>query len=280
MKRYGVFFLGATEEANQQAVAKLRSRFPDLNVSYYSPPFRPLQELDHDEIIRRIRLAKPDLLFVAFGCPKAEKWIAMHYRELGVPVAIGVGATIDFLAGRVKRAPLWMQRGGLEWIYRLIQEPRRLFRRYATDLAFFGGAVFRQWWTLDALGRARRTGTRTVIVQVEPGWQRVAAATTLNKDSVQADAARWKQIACADRHCLLELDATQSIDSTGVAVLVHLHKQLRSAGNHLVLLAPSRAVKRALAAMRLDKILEVAADALEARDVIAACSGQLMEPVA
>jgi anti-anti-sigma factor len=78
----------------------------------------------------------------------------------------------------------------------------------------------------------------------------------------------------------LELDATQSIDSTGVAVLVHLHKQLRSAGNHLVLLAPSRSVKRALAAMRLDKILEVAADALEARDVIAACSGQLMEPVA
>lgn len=147
-KKYRLFFLGATEESNTQAIARLRAQFPDLEIGHYSPPFRPLHELDNAEIIRRIRAAKPDLLFVAFGCPKAEKWLATHYAELGVPVAIGVGATIDFLAGRVKRAPLWMQHGGVEWIYRLCQEPRRLFQRYATDLWFFGRAVVRQCWTM------------------------------------------------------------------------------------------------------------------------------------
>ena len=155
-KHYRLFFLGTTEEANTRAVARLRAQFPDLEISHYSPPFRPLLEMDDDEIIRRIREAKPDLLFVAFGCPKAEKWIAMHYPTLGVPVAIGVGGTIDFLAGRLKRAPLWMQRGGVEWIYRLCQEPRRLFKRYASDLWYFGGAMVRQWWTMKLRVGARQ----------------------------------------------------------------------------------------------------------------------------
>src|SRR5579885_2723103 len=93
--------------------------------------------------------AKPDLLFVSFGCPKQEKWIAMHYQSLGVPVAAGVGGTIDFLAGQLKRAPRWMQRTGTEWLFRLGQEPRRLFARYARDLRVFGGAMFAQWWRMQ-----------------------------------------------------------------------------------------------------------------------------------
>lgn len=267
-KGYRLFFLGATEEANTQAIARLRAQFPELHISHYSPPFRPLPEMDDAEIIRRIRASKPDLLFVAFGCPKAEKWLAKHHRELGVPVAIGVGATIDFLAGNVKRAPRWMQRGGVEWIYRLCQEPRRLFKRYATDLLYFGGAMLHQFWTMKLRSSAKRSQTRTSATQSNGRWQRVAAANCLNKDSVERDAARWKEIADADRHCLLELAQTISMDSTGVAVLVHLKKQLRVAGRQLILLSPSSAVRRALRAMRLESFFEVADDALQARALI------------
>ena len=269
-KNFRLFFLGATEEANTQAIARLRARFPNLEISHYSPPFRPLHELNDAEIIRRIRAAKPDLLFVAFGCPKAEKWIATHYPELGVPVAIGVGATIDFLAGRVKRAPLWMQHGGVEWIYRLCQEPRRLFKRYATDLGFFGRAMVRQFWTMKFQFGGRQTRTRTAVLQSNGTWQRVAAANCLNKNSIERDTAQWGKIAGADRHCLLELAETKSVDSTGVAALVHLKKQLRLAGRELILLSPSLAVRRALRAMRLEPFFEVATDALEARAALKA----------
>src|SRR5215472_18410618 len=82
----------------------------------------------------------------------------MHYRALGVPVAVGVGATIDFLAGQVKRAPAWMQRCGAEWLFRLAQEPRRLFARYARDLWLFASLIMAQWWAFrPCLNRQRQT---------------------------------------------------------------------------------------------------------------------------
>ncbi len=269
-KNYRLFFLGATEEVNTCAIAKLRAEFPGLEISHYSPPFRPLLEKDNAEIIRRIRAAKTDMLFVAFGCPKAEKWIATHYRDLGVPVAMGVGATIDFLAGRVKRAPHWMQRSGTEWIYRLSQEPRRLFKRYANDLWFFGGAMARQWWTMKLRVSPSQTAPGTMTIQSNGTWQRVNAANGLTKDSIQRDTAQWNEIAGANRHCLLELAETKSMDSTGVALLVHLKKQLGVSGRQLVLLSPSPVVRRALRAMWLEDFFGVANDALQARALVAA----------
>ncbi|HEY2328458.1 MAG TPA: WecB/TagA/CpsF family glycosyltransferase [Verrucomicrobiae bacterium] len=145
-KNHRLFFLGAAPEANAQAVINVRKQFPNIIVAGFSPPFRPLPEMDNAEIAGRIRAARPDILFVAFGCPKAEKWMAENFQSLGVPVTIGVGGTIDFLAGRVKRAPRWVQRAGLEWIFRLCQEPCRLFRRYAADLWFFGWAMTAELW--------------------------------------------------------------------------------------------------------------------------------------
>ncbi len=131
---WGVYFLGGDEKVSAQAVANVRQTHPQLRIAgAYSPPYAPLDKMDHEGICARIRETSPDLLFVSFGCPKQEKWIAMNYRALGVPVCVGVGATIDFLAGTVKRAPRWMQVAGLEWFYRLLQEPKRLWRRYFVD---------------------------------------------------------------------------------------------------------------------------------------------------
>jgi exopolysaccharide biosynthesis WecB/TagA/CpsF family protein len=140
-----VFFLGGEPGALTKAVSNVEAKHPKIQISgSYSPPFAPLDKMDHEGICERVREAKPDLLLVSFGCPKQEKWIARNYAALGVPVSVGVGATIDFLAGTVKRAPRWMQVVGMEWIFRLAQEPRRLLKRYSTDLVVFGIGSIRE----------------------------------------------------------------------------------------------------------------------------------------
>jgi N-acetylglucosaminyldiphosphoundecaprenol N-acetyl-beta-D-mannosaminyltransferase len=270
-KNYRVYFLGGASEVTAEAVTRLRREYPDINiVGYHSPPFRPLLEMDYQEMARRIRAARPDLLFVSFGCPKAEKWMAMHYRSLGVPVMMGVGATIDFLAGRMKRAPVWMQRTGLEWIFRLLQEPGRLLRRYASDLGYFGRAIVSQWWRMQVCrSRARAPGRASLII-AEPTWQRIAMPERLDVSVVKEDAAFWEQIGTGGRDCLLEMDGVKFIDSTGIALLIGLEKQLRLARRQLVLLSPSRPVQRTLVLMRLENFFMNARNAVEARRLIEA----------
>jgi N-acetylglucosaminyldiphosphoundecaprenol N-acetyl-beta-D-mannosaminyltransferase len=125
----------------------LRQRFPGLQIAgVASPPFRPLNAEEHDDLVSRIRQARPDILLVALGQPKGELWLSEHYQALGVPVCVQMGATLDFVAGRVRRAPRWLQRLGLEWMFRAIQEPRRLGPRYFADLLFLGKAMLRDVW--------------------------------------------------------------------------------------------------------------------------------------
>jgi N-acetylglucosaminyldiphosphoundecaprenol N-acetyl-beta-D-mannosaminyltransferase len=266
---YRFFFLGASPEANEQAVARLMEQYPALNIAgHYAPPFKPLLEMDHEEIKRRVRAARPDVLFVAFGCPKQEKWIAMHYRSLGVPVTIGVGATIDFLAGRMKRAPRWMQRTGTEWIFRMLQEPRRLFKRYVTDLRCFGSTLLAQCWQMQWRRGRGHFGTPAVPLVVEPGWQRIQASERLDAESIRRDTRVWEEVSTGGRHCLLELANVKFIDSTGVALLVRLQKRILAHGRHLILLAPAAVVRRALALMQLEDLFEIGSDAVEARELI------------
>jgi exopolysaccharide biosynthesis WecB/TagA/CpsF family protein len=133
--KWKVFFLGGTPENLGMAAAAARLQHPNLHlVGAYSPPFAPLEQMNNNEILERIHAAAPDILFVAFGCPKQEKWIARHLHQLNVPVCMGVGASLDFIAGFKTRAPQWAQKSGLEWLFRLAQEPRRLFGRYSMDL--------------------------------------------------------------------------------------------------------------------------------------------------
>jgi N-acetylglucosaminyldiphosphoundecaprenol N-acetyl-beta-D-mannosaminyltransferase len=142
-----IFILGGGPGVAAEAARRIRASHPSLPpVGHYSPPHVSLEEMDNAEIERRVRAARPHLLIVCFGCPKQEKWIWQHLGRLGVPVAIGAGATVDFLANKVARAPRWMQRSGTEWLFRLAQEPGRLARRYADDLLHFFPAVARQSW--------------------------------------------------------------------------------------------------------------------------------------
>jgi len=127
---YKNYFYGDTEEILNLMVKKISKKFPNLKVvGLYSPPFRSLTPKEDEEIIGKINQAKPDVLWVALGLPKQEQWIFEHKEKLKVPVVIGVGAAFKFLSGKVKRAPKLIGDFGLEWFWRLFQEPKRVWRR-------------------------------------------------------------------------------------------------------------------------------------------------------
>jgi N-acetylglucosaminyldiphosphoundecaprenol N-acetyl-beta-D-mannosaminyltransferase len=132
-----VFFLGSTTDTLALLEARIREAHPDLVVGgMYSPPFRPLLVDEDAAVVAQINESGAGLIFVGLGCPKQERWMAEHRGRVN-GVMLGVGAAFDFYAGSVKRAPEWMQRFGLEWLHRLISEPRRLWKRYLTTNTLF-----------------------------------------------------------------------------------------------------------------------------------------------
>jgi N-acetylglucosaminyldiphosphoundecaprenol N-acetyl-beta-D-mannosaminyltransferase len=130
-----LFFLGGMPGAAQRAADAVRAKCPAARiVGTYCPPHDTFDTDDEQEAIRRIvRHAQPDILLVALGAPKQEKWIAQNKDKLGVPVSIGVGGSFEMASGMRRRAPRWVQKTGLEWLYRFAQEPTRLFKRYFVD---------------------------------------------------------------------------------------------------------------------------------------------------
>ena len=127
-----LFFLGGVEGAADGAKAALQRRYPGTKViGTYCPPFATFATAEEQSRIAEVvKKANPDVLLVAFGAPKQEKWIYANRDRLGVPVSIGVGGSFEMASGMLKRAPIWMQNVGLEWAYRFSQQPRRLFNRY------------------------------------------------------------------------------------------------------------------------------------------------------
>jgi len=138
-----LYFLGGAPDKTNRAKEILTERFPTLRIVGIDTPFVSLEDSEESrrtdaEIRARINAVRPDLLFVAFGNPKQELWLARNAAQLEAGAAIGIGGSFNFLCGAVRRAPGWMQRSGLEWIYRIIQEPGRLWKRYGLGLLKFG----------------------------------------------------------------------------------------------------------------------------------------------
>lgn len=138
------FLYGTTERTLDLLQARLKRDFPELAIAgSYAPPFRPLTPEEDDDVVARINSSGAQIVWVGLGAPKQERWMAEHIDRLTATVLIGVGAAFDFHAGTVRQAPLWMQRHGLEWIYRLSREPRRLWRRYLRTNPAFVVAILR-----------------------------------------------------------------------------------------------------------------------------------------
>lgn len=135
---YRHFLYGGTEETLDALRASLNRRFGGIQiVGCFSPPFRALSPVEDEEVVARIKSAAPDIVWVGLSTPKQERWMAEHVGRLGVPALVGVGAAFDFHAGIKAQAPRWMQRNGLEWFFRMITEPRRLWRRYLVNNPMF-----------------------------------------------------------------------------------------------------------------------------------------------
>ncbi|MHC5251303.1 WecB/TagA/CpsF family glycosyltransferase [Listeria kieliensis] len=141
-KGWRVYYFGATEEVVQIVVKKHRKKYPNLNVVGYRNGY--FEEAESSSIAQKIHESRADVLFVAFSSPKKELWIHAHKDEMQVPFVMGVGGSFDVVAGKTKRAPRWMQKTGLEWFYRFIQEPRRMFKRYIIGNFRFIKHVFRE----------------------------------------------------------------------------------------------------------------------------------------
>lgn len=135
VKGYTIFILGAAEGVAEKAALNLEKKYEGLKiVGTYSPPIGFENNSNELMIIKRkITEVKPDILAVSLGSPKGEKYICNHLREYGVALGISIGATIDFEAGNIKRAPRWMSECGLEWLYRITRDPKRLIKRYWND---------------------------------------------------------------------------------------------------------------------------------------------------
>jgi N-acetylglucosaminyldiphosphoundecaprenol N-acetyl-beta-D-mannosaminyltransferase len=147
-KGYRHFFYGGAPGIADELAARYEKQFPGLIVAgTYCPPFRPLSGAEDREVVAVIERSRADLVWVGLSTPKQERWMFEHRERLSVPVLIGVGAAFDFHTGRVARAPDWMGEHGLEWLFRLIMEPRRLWRRY-----LFYGSEFAVLVALESLG--------------------------------------------------------------------------------------------------------------------------------
>jgi N-acetylglucosaminyldiphosphoundecaprenol N-acetyl-beta-D-mannosaminyltransferase len=148
------FFYGGADGVADALAAEMAARFPGLVVAgTFSPPFRPMTPEEDADIVRRINAAVADVLWVGLSTPKQERWMHAHRERVQVPVMIGVGAAFDMHTGRVKQAPVWMREHGLEWLFRLVQEPRRLWRRYVVL-----GSQFIANVTLELTGMRRFDG--------------------------------------------------------------------------------------------------------------------------
>jgi N-acetylglucosaminyldiphosphoundecaprenol N-acetyl-beta-D-mannosaminyltransferase len=157
---YRHFFYGGMDGVPEKLVQRLSKRFPGLAIAgLYSPPFGALTDVQRQDIVRRINDTKPDIVWVGLGTPKQEHWMADHVEQLSASVLIGVGAAFDFHAGLKPQAPHWMQKSGLEWLFRLGNEPRRLWRRYLVNNPAF------VWLTLLQMWRARSANT---VGKLEP----------------------------------------------------------------------------------------------------------------
>ena len=260
---YRVFFLGSDEAVLTDAKEKLEREHPGLTVcGLYAPPYAKLLDFDNNAIAARIHEASPHILLVALGAPKQEKWIYMNHRYLGVPCSIGIGASLDFVAGKFSRAPVWMRKSGLEWLYRLMQEPRRLFLRYLDDFTFFVSAFFKQRHELRKRPQAPAVNppATEIIDFAQYQWFGRADAAAARSHALPVPGPSGNQTLA-----MLDVSGVSFMDSIGLGLVMKGYRLCKEAGGGLILLRPSEPVRRLIETLKLDRLIPVAATPDEAR---------------
>jgi len=248
MRGKSLYFLGGREEIAKRAAALLCERYPNLVIAGIDSPFvyiegeklSDAEETDR-EIVERINNVKPDILLIAFGNPKQEVWFNRNRHRLQVPVSIGIGGTFEFIAGVVRRAPFWMQKAGLEWVFRITQDPGRLWKRYFVGFFKFGfmvwPAVFyyrcmRLWHQLFRMKEAKSVHPSNQSFLV--GYLHVIALPgRLDAVTLESVSGLVEQALARPSNIIMDFGHVSFIDSTALGFLVRSLQRADRVGNEI-----------------------------------------------
>jgi len=242
-KGYRVYMLGGRPEVAQCAKARLEADYPGIQiVGCVSPPPASIIEMDGDALLRDIERAAPDILLVAFGNPKQEKWIHLHRERLrNVPVCIGVGGTFDFIAGEVPRASAVLQKSGFEWVHRLAHNPRYLWKRYGRDLTQAGPSLWQQWRTLSKLPIA---GKFSMCLKEVNDCAILALKGDFKSAALPQFHATTQDLINDGAYLVLDLQEVVSLDAASLGTLINLQKRAIYCGREISLVnVPPRLAK-------------------------------------
>ena len=269
-KSYSLYLLGAEESRAAAAAAWIERTYPGARVvGRCSPAFCALKDMDHESILRDIEAARPDILFVAFGNPKQEKWIAMHAERLRVPVCVGVGGSLNFLSGVHHRAPVWMQQAGLEWLHRLLQEPRRLAPRYLSNAS---GLLRYLSLQLLAMRAQRRSAGQEGLSQRWAGEISIVTAAANFSGTVVTDFESLVYRTCTcDCPIILDLSHTQYLGADALGALISLRRRMQRENRKLWLASVQPGPARVLRASVLGSRFPLAPDIATALYRIEGC---------
>jgi N-acetylglucosaminyldiphosphoundecaprenol N-acetyl-beta-D-mannosaminyltransferase len=244
-KGYGIYLLGSSETSSQAAAKILHERFPGMKlVGRYCPPVAPLHEMNHDDLLRRIHEARPRIILVGFGNPKQEIWIHRHKDRFPPSVVIGIGGSLDMIAGKLRRAPLWVQKLQLEWLFRMAQEPFRLLPRYVNDaLALLKhlplGLAANRMQPFERRQRGSAVDVRLgVRVFATPGKMGGRASALLVQEARAA--------AKAGETLVIDMTATLRVEAEGLGGLLEARRLMLDEGLWIWLTAMSNPVRRVL----------------------------------
>lgn len=273
-KGRSIYLLGGRHETAEKAAEVLVSQYPGLKIAGVSSPDVITEgegiadSYDNDALlVNQINNAKPDILFVGFGNPKQEMWFRRNRKILKAPVTIGIGGTYEFIAGSVSRAPGWMQDSGIEWIYRIIQEPKRLWKRYFIGFFKFTAMLF----PLMVYSRymnlknkflfkryASKNGEYRLIHDQRIGIKRVIKTPgSLDRDSVNSVNELIRDIPSSRTDILLDLKNTYHIDLYGMGFLIRLYARCNKDKRRLYVTGANPQLKRLL---KLNRLLDISQD--------------------
>ena len=266
-KGHRLFLLGGAPGVAEKTAALFVNQYPGLQIAgHFCPEKADLANMNHAEILSRIHDSQPDILLVAFGAPKQEKWIHMHLSSMNVPVSIGIGGSLDFLVGAQQRAPRWMQHLGLEWLGRLLSDPARLTRRYFNDGRFLLHQLFQL-----ALLRMRPVApyAHTISTSELSEKNLLHINLPLLTSPEQAEQLRPELFKNTHlHHLLITCDHTDWLNSIELGVIVQLANTARRHGHQAILLPPSKRTIELARFQGLHTLLHLASSPDEAHQYI------------
>ena len=260
---YRIFLLGSKDENARTAIEILQARFPGaLFVGRYSPEEKPLDDMDDDEILSRVHAARADILLVAFGNPKQELWIDRNRERLGVRVAIGIGGALDMIAGTVRRAPKFVQAMHMEWMFRLLQEPRRLLPRYVLDTVALLRHLPRE--ILANRRQPEKPNMWPLEVSMQGRTRLVRLPGVLSGEDCRIVEQQAALAAERDEPLVLDMTLTERVEADGVGCLLEARRTMFAAGRPLWMAGVTDPVRRVLQSASLVQHMRMAPTVREA----------------